>query len=304
MSTNTVSTGQLAIVFADISGSARLYQTLGSDRARAKVTEVLALMSEVIAKYGGTHVKTIGNEILCTFADAETAATATCAMHEALEEKAAAPSDDDEKANNVMIRVGMHWGPAIVESKDAFGDAVNVAARMVALAKAGQIITTRSTMSELPSLLQANARHIDHARVKGKKNSLDIFEIIWQHEDVTRMSTGVMLRGHSSKQLRLICENQETRLDENKPVVILGRSETVDVTVAEALASRQHARIERRRGKFYLIDQSTNGTYVKTAAGESFVRREEMLLSGTGGISLGRPFAENPQHVVNFTAES
>ena len=68
----------------------------------------------------------------------------------------------------------------------------------------------------------------------------------------------------------------------------------------EPLASRLHARIEYRRGKFFLVDQSTNGTYLRGAASEAFLRREEALLDCSGAISLGRPFAEQPHELVEF----
>ena len=83
----------------------------------------------------------------------------------------------------------------------------------------------------------------------------------------------------------------------------MGRSKTADIAVAEALASRQHVRLEYRRGKFFIIDQSTNGTYVFSGGNEAFLRREEMPISGAGKISLGRSFSENPQEVVHFNAD-
>jgi predicted component of type VI protein secretion system len=93
-------------------------------------------------------------------------------------------------------------------------------------------------------------------------------------------------------------------IGEERSAAVLGRSKTADVAVNESLASRQHVRIEYRRGKFFIIDQSTNGTYVKlTTNEEAFLRREEMPLQGSGRISLGRAFTENPQEVVHFTSD-
>jgi predicted component of type VI protein secretion system len=86
--------------------------------------------------------------------------------------------------------------------------------------------------------------------------------------------------------------------------VVMGRSVNADLAVEETLASRQHAKIEYRRGKFFLTDQSTNGTYVRTDDGvESFLRREEAPIAGSGVISLGKPFKQNPSEIVRFRAE-
>ena len=65
--------------------------------------------------------------------------------------------------------------------------------------------------------------------------------------------------------------------------------------------SREHARIECRRGKFVLTDMSTNGTYVLTSEGPSYLRREDIVLIGEGKIALGREISEATE-VVTFCA--
>lgn len=293
---------QLTILFADISGSTRLYEALGDAAARAKVAGCLDLLIEVTARHKGSVVKTIGDEIMCTFPSAETAVSAACEMHELLEDdvthRTAAGSI------SLAIRIGLHHGPAILEGGDVFGDAVNVAARMASMAKAGQIITTQSTVDILPPILKASSRFIDRAPVKGKKDTMDIFEVIWQQEDVTRMSTGVIPQPVHRARLELRYHDVRTAVDAEQTQIVMGRSKTADIAVAEALASRQHVRVEHRRGKFFIIDQSTNGTYVLSDGNEAFLRREEMPLGGSGKISLGRSFAENPQEVVLFTTDN
>jgi hypothetical protein len=198
----------------------------------------------------------------------------------------------------------MHFGPAILESGDVFGDAVNVAARMASMAKGNQIITTQNAVDEMSPIMRASTRFIDRAPVKGKKETMDIFEVLWQQEDVTRMSTGVVVQPATEPvRMRLTYNGDSVILDGNVTQVVMGRSKSADLTVNETLASRQHVRIEHRRGKFFIIDQSTNGTYVHHENNESFLRREEMPLSGDGMISLGRSFSEDPQEVVHFKSE-
>jgi predicted component of type VI protein secretion system len=72
--------------------------------------------------------------------------------------------------------------------------------------------------------------------------------------------------------------------------------------LADRKASRVHARIERRRDKFLLVDQSSNGTYV-TFAGESEIvlRREELILRGHGQIAFGHSIAESSEEIVEFS---
>jgi predicted component of type VI protein secretion system len=67
------------------------------------------------------------------------------------------------------------------------------------------------------------------------------------------------------------------------------------------MASRVHARIERRRDKFFVIDQSTNGTFVNFAGeGEIVLRREEVMLRGEGRIAFGHTLAESTEETVDF----
>ena len=294
-------TTNLAIVFADIAGSTKLYETLGDSVARAKVAETLAAITKVVNENNGTVIKTIGDEVMATFPTPEDAATASCTMHESMEEI----NSNIQDGTVIAIRVGMHFGPAILEGGDVFGDAVNLAARMAAQAKANQIITTLSTVEKLPPVLRASTRFIDHAPIKGKQEEIDIYEIIWQEEDVTRMATG-MLDAKKTPEVRLRLQYNDSVLviSKQRSSVILGRSKDCDMPINEKLASRQHVRIELRRDKFFIIDQSTNGTHVRIDNGEdSFLRREEMPINGDGQISLGKGFNENPTEVVRFTHE-
>ncbi len=296
-------TVNLAILFADVSGSTKLFETLGDATARVKVAECLESLSEVTRNHSGTVIKTIGDEIMCTFPTAKDAAEAACEMHEVLLEDITEGTGGETTV--IKIRVGTHFGPAILEGGDVFGDAVNVAARMAAQAKGGQIITTESTVALLPPMLRASTRFVDHAPIKGKKEEIKIFEIIWQEEDVTRMATGLLQDEHKQQaRLKVQYKDQVVEVNKDKSILIMGRSQGCDLPIDEKLASRQHVKIELRRDKFFIVDQSTNGTHVLIEPGEeAFLRREEMPLHGNGRISLGKGFSENPTEVVTFTHE-
>lgn len=292
-------TTELAILFAAVSGSARIDQAFGEDGAKTKIAQGLALLEGVTARHGGVVIKTIGDELMCTFPSAEAAATGACQMHENLEEESSEQTDFG--LISLLARVGLHFGPAITEGNDVFGDAVNVAARMASIAKIGQIVTTQSTVEQLPAVLKSSARFIDQAQVRGKKEPLAIYELIWQQEDITNLSSSAFSPNAARTRLVLQHRGSDVIVDATHAGAIIGRSQSADVVVAEGLASRQHARVEHRRGKFFLIDQSTNGTYVENDGVETFLRRDEMLLGVQGRISLGRPFSDNPQDPVSFT---
>jgi hypothetical protein len=257
-------------------------------------------MGKVVAQHEGRVVKTNGDDMLCVFESIEGAALAACGMQEALADSVEAGTP---REYTLSVRIGMHAGPVILENGDVFGDAVNVAARMVQQAKMGQIITTRHLTEQLSPMLQGITRLIDHAEVKGKKETVDLYELMWQQEDSTLMSADIVVRPASGSQMVVSFGGRSITLSQSIRTLVIGRSQQADLHVDEAMASRLHARIEYRRGKYFLVDQSTNGTYVLQDNVESFVRREELPLSTGGTISLGRPVAADSPTNVHFEAK-
>ena len=171
----------------------------------------------------------------------------------------------------------------------------------------GQIITTKTTIDLLDPSTQATSRFVDRAPIKGKKEDIEIYEIIWQESDVTTMATDVGSSAQQREEVSLEVSYQKTSvtLNQDKSGLMMGRSKACDLPINEQLASRQHVKIELRRDKFFVIDQSTNGTHIKIdGADESFLRREEMHINANGQISLGKSFADKPTEVVSFTLKS
>jgi len=65
--------------------------------------------------------------------------------------------------------------------------------------------------------------------------------------------------------------------------------------------SRVHARIEMRRTKFILVDQSTNGTFILPQGGQMVhLRRDEMPLEGEGLINLGKEATPDAPMVIRY----
>ena len=76
----TDGTTELAVLFADVCGSTRLYDTLGDEEARSRIGCVLSRLAEVTVRNDGTVVKSIGDELLCTFPDGDHAVEAAVSM--------------------------------------------------------------------------------------------------------------------------------------------------------------------------------------------------------------------------------
>lgn len=85
---------------------------------------------------------------------------------------------------------------------------------------------------------------------------------------------------------------------------IMGRATDCDLIIDADMASRHHAEIVYRKGKFVLIDQSTNGTFVKHQGGkEVYVQAEEVPLTGSGFISLGKSVTVDNENLVYFSCQ-
>jgi len=289
------------ILFADICGSTRLYETLGDTEARKVVATCFNDLQSATNEYGGRVVKTIGDEILCIFPSTENAVQAAIEFQELLSES---EYGMDDEGIDLSIKVGMQHGTALEEDGDVFGDAVNVAARMVSFAKGGQIITTRETVSTLPPYLQDSTRHLDTTVVKGKQQEIEIHEVIWEEGETTSMWSGLF--NVDSVRTRLVVRygEQVHVLDQNCDPFVMGRYRRADLTIDEQLVSREHARIEWRRGKFVLVDSSTNGTYALIQGQVVWLRREDVSLSGEGTIGLGRRLDEDGKAILHYKCET
>ncbi len=279
-------TDTLAILFADIAKSTHLYEKLGNTVAQDLIATCLTLFEKITNYFEGSVIKTIGDEIMCTFPTAQNAVEAAVEMNESLEDM---PMPESVTTAPPNIYVGIQYGNVIKEDGDVFGDAVNVAARMVAQAKQRQIITTKETVDELDEDLQNSASCIDKTIVKGKSGEMSIFEIVWEQHDVTVMMDDAIDSPALRCRMELSVGSTVLEMDESRPSATLGRQLHNDVVVKDKGVSRSHARIEYNRGKFILIDQSTNGTFVLLQGKKKVhLRRDETALLGHGVISLGK----------------
>lgn len=293
---------KLAVLFADICGSTALYDELGDDAARRLILQCINLLSREIAAHHGTLVKTIGDEVMCTFTTAEAAFQAACAMQNAVRK------DRPTNGKPLYIRVGFHYGEVILESGDVYGDTVNIAARVAAITRADQIMTTTAVGDALPPVLKEKTRHIMRTELKGKQEQVDIFLVVWERDDM--MSTRILIPAYNNarniaEDLILNYRGQSFRISKDHRKAMLGRGDDCDIVVSSNLASRQHVSIELRSGKFIVADQSTNGTYVRFADGHVVhITREEVVLQGSGNISLGQAYTENPVELVGFSVSA
>jgi class 3 adenylate cyclase len=294
---------ELVILFADVVGSTRLFEVLGDLTARDKVALCVDIMRGATEQRGGSVVKTMGDEILATFEDCDKAMDAAVQMQVAIE----AHPELDVAGQQIAIRIGCHFGPVVLETRDVFGAAVHTANRMTSQAKAGQIIITDSIYARLSDDWRAIARQVDVAVPRGQQGEVTIFEVLWQHGDTTSMlpMIATITEQHRTFRIRLTYLGEELVLDDRERAsATLGRGQENDLVIKGNLVSRLHARIEAGKNRFMLIDESTNGSFVQGQNGDdAFVRRDAIPLKGKGVIGLGRVPEPQSYHTVEFSCE-
>jgi len=289
---------QCAIMFADIAGSTRLYNQLGDDKAEFLISTRLAIMCNIATNNNGQVIKNIGDEIMCQFPTAEDAALAATEMH--------VKKVSSDNSSPLTIRIGLHFGNTIKKNNDIFGDAVNIAARMTAIAKANQSITTESFVQRLSNDEKSKTRLFDSTRVKGIDEEIKIYQLLWEEDNVTTFATAQHIQQISKAKVSIIlrfCGEERFYTDGDiTGAISIGRDGTCDITIDATYASRSHVNLEFRRGKFVLVDHSTNGTYVKlNNQNDIFIRREELPLIGEGYISLGEEYKKENTTNIYFS---
>ncbi|MCH7881850.1 MAG: adenylate/guanylate cyclase domain-containing protein [Proteobacteria bacterium] len=292
------------VMFADVAGSTAMYENMGDELARERLSKALNMLISITKRHGAKLVKTIGDEILVYFPDADKAILAARTIQETMED------DRSPETIGVSIRIGMQHGSAILENNDIFGDTVNVASRIVGMARARQILCTQELAFTITNPELSNKmRPYDRLRVKGRQEHLDVYLFAWEEEsDITNMATASSFtnpaRHHQAEKLTLTHGKEKISLPNTTTSYLIGRGQDCELVVTGNLISRYHSRIENRRGKFIITDQSTNGTFIQTQEGqEIFLRREELTLYGSGYISLGKKVDHSDVNLMHFLCE-
>lgn len=282
------------VLIADVCGSTPLYERSGSTKALDIIAECLDRITAIAEAERGRVLRSKGDDILCTFEGADDAVRAASRMVEAQSNAA------------VDLHIGMDFGPVLEAREGIFGDTVNVAARMLAIAKPGEIITTEAVVERLSASERGRVRFLDNLTVKGKAGALGVYSVFKNDSDVTYY---VGDDGHRTVQFRTLerPENPKATVtldfqaqslvrDEGGDVLRIGRSRKADLVIDEPCVSREHALITVRRGRVLLTDLSSTGTWIAQEGGEPvLVKRDVVQLTARGVISPGlRPKEDAP----------
>lgn len=288
---------ELTVLFADIAQSTSLFEKYGDDKARSTISVVLDNLVNVAEKFQGKLIKTIGDEIMCTFPSPKFAIKAAIGMQEKTREGFIIGD------HSIGIRIGFHHGAVIEENGDVYGDTVNVAARMSSLAKKGQIITNAMTFDDSSLNSSISHRHLGKTKIKGKLLAVRIIEIFWKKDDtqVTRISSAIDLKlPEAAYTMSMSINGRQIKMTEKSPNKIIGRGEECDIQILAPMASRSHAEIEFSDGNFKIADHSTNGTWIEMGGNSLRLHRDKTVLVGSGRIALGSADFSDLSMIIEF----
>ena len=284
------------VMFADVSGSTRLYEIAGDTAALAAIGQCIRLMASCAGARQGQIIKTIGDEILAIFPSPENAMLAAVDMQLGVAELAPV------SGIVLSLHIGLHHGPILQgASGDVFGDTVNLAARLRSLASRGQILTSRETVEHLSVSLQQRTRGLYPMKVRGRDQPVELFEGIWQE------GTELTLMAEASPQsvecgfLTLRYRDRLVEMTAGSAPVTIGRDGSMTVIVLDRRASRFQAIVEARAGRYVLVDRSSNGTHVRFDGEEAFIlRRDEVALRHHGWLTFGEALGAGDERVEFF----
>lgn len=192
---------------------------------------------------------------------------------------------------DLQIRIGLHTGPVVVGGEDVYGDTVNVAAYLADAATPGQILIAESTADELAPELRESVFPIFDAVLKNTLAPTAVCEARWRDDFALRTHINLHIQRsipEDAGSMVLELGGQQARVDHWHATLAIGRAPESGLVVVHAMASRRHATIRLDRTQFYLVDHSTNGTFVTRASGEEIhVVRREIMLEVRGQIRAG-----------------
>jgi class 3 adenylate cyclase len=299
---------QRTVMFADLRGSTSLYESLGNARATTVVTQSVTLIARVVKDCDGTVIKTLGDGLMALFHVPGAAVQAAGQMHDSLERigsRNAAAADAQLAAHfpTLKLQVALAHGEVVEMNGDCFGDAVNVAARLLDHAGDNETLATATVLAGLRETERMRFRNMDRMQLRGRVEPVQVHLLeARRFGDTVATQYGDIIAVSEPEAIRLVWLDLNRVFAGPRMPVVLGRSPQATYCIDDSRVSRSHARIDWHGGTFQLTDLSYNGTYVRFANDVEIVslRRGACTLHGSGLIGLGAPLSDPLAASVRF----
>lgn len=296
------------VLFADLRGSTGLFERLGNAEATSVITHTVNALGASVAQRGGQVVKTLGDGLMAVFEMPAPAVAAAALMHDALENLVQRGSAHGASAGlrGLRLQVALARGEIVEMGGDCFGDAVNVAARLLDHAGDNETLITEEVHAGLARADQARFRSLDWMHLRGRAEPVHVHLLGGKRPagDIAAATAfgAALMPTAEPEGMRLSWRNTSRLVSSDRLPVIIGRSPQSAFCVDDARVSRQHARLDWQGGVFSLTDLSINGTFVRFAHADEVIslKRGTCTLHGSGVIGLGAPPSDPKSAAVKF----
>ncbi|MBA4178839.1 MAG: adenylate/guanylate cyclase domain-containing protein [Leptothrix sp. (in: Bacteria)] len=294
------------VLFADLRGSTGLFESLGNAEATSVVTHCVNALAVPVSSHAGHVVKTLGDGLMAIFDAPAAAMQAAIQMHDVLEGMVTRGSERGASSGlrGLRLQVAVARGEIVEMAGDCFGDAVNVAARLLDHAGDNETLVTSEVMKGLSGETLLRFRSLDRLVLRGRVEPVEVHVMGGRRGsgvDQAATQFGDVTSVQEPDGLRLMWGGQHRVFSSQQMPVVLGRSPQAAFCVDDVRVSRSHARLDWHSGSFQLTDLSYNGTYVRFNDGEIVsLRRGGCTLHGSGSIGLGGSPADPASACVSF----
>jgi class 3 adenylate cyclase len=165
---------EVVVMFTDIVDFTAYCDTHGEEASLALVTRHENLVFPIIESHDGIIVKTIGDAVMAYFTEPEKAALAGQAIMKAVEEGNGGVKDTEQ----MHLRAAFNIGPVMIKNNDLFGDAVNLASRMMGVGQPDQIMISRTMIDALGDNPKFICRFVGTADFHGKTGTVELYELL------------------------------------------------------------------------------------------------------------------------------
>ena len=292
------------VLFADLRGSTALFETLGNAEATAVVTQTVKLLGQAVDECAGKLVKTLGDGLMAVFESPRDGVKSAARMHELLAKALAKSKQRGANPRTLHMQVALARGEVVEMGGDCFGDAVNVAARLLDHAGDNETLITAEVLTGLPSQIKSRFRSLDLIAVRGRAEPVHVHVLDQPttHGDQPATQFGEVIHGVEPDGIRLVWLDLDRVFDIDSMPIVLGRSVQATYCITDGRVSRSHARIDWHGGSFSVTDLSYNGTFVRFGSDGEIVnlKRGNCTLHGSGSIGLGSPPVDIASPTVRF----
>ncbi len=184
------------------------------------------------------------------------------------------------------------------EAQAPAGEGIDIATTLMQASSDGEALASSAAVMLLATTTRHFARPLTTEKPALQSLEWSFYTIGKQPQTIVSVPPATQL----VQRLRIRHQENMLFIDDQRPVLYLGRELSNDIVIMDPRASRQHARIERRREGFVLIDHSSNGSFVleEGMSGERYLKSRETSLLGPGRIGCGFSTSDVERDLVFF----